>query len=183
MAIEQGRNISLATGALAAAVAVLALVNLNIASSPVDISPLPPASAPAAEDRAAGLDLATPLDGRTPAQFAEITGRPVFNPDRKPVRRQRVADAPDQRLDAGEMRLVGVMRIGDRPKRALIRLANEPTGKWVAEGDEINGWKLRSVNERGVVIESGGRTHELTLQVARRDNGDAGAGEPGRKPR
>ena len=43
-------------------------------------------------------------------------------------------------------------------------MASESTGKWIAEGEQFDGWKLRQVKERSVIVESGGRSHELTLQ-------------------
>lgn len=183
MAMQRERRGTLSAVALGGIVAALALLNGYLATTSVDVSPLPPAPGPANDDRPANLDLATPLDGKALAQFAETVGRPVFSPNRKPVQRPRAPDNQDSPTDTGEMRLVGIIKIGDRPKRALIRIANEPTGKWVAEGEDFNGWKLRKVSERGVVLEAGGRTHELTLQVARRESGEPDAGEPGRKSR
>ena len=60
------------------------------------------------------------------------------------------------------------MKAADQPPRALLRSANEPTGKWIAEGAEFNGWKLRKVNERSVILQSGGRSQELKLATPRR---------------
>ena len=66
------------------------------------------------------------------------------------------------------MRLVGIVRQDGEPSRALIRFANEPAGKWIAEGEEANGWVLRAVNEHSVVLEGGGRFHELQLNLPQR---------------
>ena len=60
------------------------------------------------------------------------------------------------------------MKAANQPPRALLRSANEPNGKWIAEGGEFNGWKLRKVNERSVILQSGGRSQELQLAVPRR---------------
>jgi type II secretory pathway component PulC len=42
----------------------------------------------------------------------------------------------------------------------------------VREGEAFNGWTLRSVKDRSVIIEADGRAHELTLQVVVRRTDD-----------
>ena len=69
--------------------------------------------------------------------------------------------------DPSEMRLVGVMKSGNEPPRALIRFANEQTGRWLAEGEQHNGWRVRKIDTRSVVVEGSGRSHELTITGAR----------------
>jgi hypothetical protein len=68
-------------------------------------------------------------------------------------------------VEPAKLRLVGVMKPDDGPPRALIRYADEPTGRWVAEGSEYHGWTLTKVNEGSVTVEAGGRTEELMLFI------------------
>ena len=84
-----------------------------------------------------------------------------------------------------DLRLVGIVKTGNEPARALIREGDQATGKWISEGDTFNGWKLRSVKDRSVVVEANGRAHELRLQVAvrRTDDQDGGGPDPVAKPR
>lgn len=170
------------TVALAGAVALLALVNWHLTRSPIDTSPMMPQAGPAAEAPKTGVNLSTALDGKPAAQFSETVNRPVFHPNRRPVQRDASrGDEPD--VGPGDMRLVGVMRSPNQPARALIRMANEATGKWIAEGEQINGWKLLEVHARSVVVEAGGRSHELTLSSARREREAPAGPDPTSKAR
>jgi hypothetical protein len=80
-------------------------------------------------------------------------------------RKETAEDGP--RAAVSDLRLIGVMKSAGRPPRALLRSANEPTGKWIAQGTELNGWKLLEVGERSVVLQSGPRSHELKLIAPR----------------
>jgi type II secretory pathway component PulC len=83
-----------------------------------------------------------------------------------------------------DLRLVGIVKTGNAPARALIREGDQSTGKWISEGDTFNGWKLRSVKDRSVVVEANGRTHELMLHVVvRRADEQDGNPDPAAKPR
>ena len=181
MALGQERR-RLVVAVLAGAVAVLALLNWYLAHTSIDISPIAPEADPAAGARKDGFELATVLDRKSAAQFPEMVSRPVFNPNRRPVQRDR-ARADDSGAGPADMRLVGVMKLPDQPARALIRMANEATGKWITEGEQNNGWKLREVSARSVVVEAGGRSHELTLSSARRPRDDSSAPDPRGKAR
>ena len=166
---------------LGLAVAALAWWNWQLIQSPVDITPIAPEAGKVEGPRAPGSALLTPLDKKTVFAFRETVSRPVFVPDRKPVQRDQ---APaKEAAGPGSMRLVGVMKLGDQPGRALIRMASEPTGKWIAEGEQFDGWKLREVLVRSVIVESGGRSHELTLQSVRQPADEARDPETRPQPR
>jgi hypothetical protein len=164
--MRAGHGRRLAVASLAVAAGLLAMLNWQLVQSPVDISPVSPPSDKADAPPVGDGQPATALDGKTADQFRETVARPLFNPSRRPVER---AETPgkEPKVELVELRLVGVMKAAGQPPRALLRLANEPTGKWIAEGTQIDGWKLRKVNERSVVVESGGRSQELTLSSAR----------------
>jgi hypothetical protein len=152
----------LPVAAPAVAAAVLALLNLHLLTTPVDISPIAPPAARADAPPPAGIAPATPLDRKTADELRDTAARPLFNPSRRPVQRKETAqDAP--RAAVSGLRLVGVMKSAGQPPRALLRSANAPTGKWIAEGAELNGWKLLEVGERSVVLQSGPRSYELKL--------------------
>jgi general secretion pathway protein N len=153
--------------ALAGAAVLLAILNLQLLRTPVDVSPIAP---PARETDAPRPDSgrpATALDTRTAEQFQETVGRPLFNPSRRPVPRKEAAEARPN-AGVGDLRLVGVMRAADQPPRALLRSANAANGRWIAEGAEFNGWTLHKVDERSVVLKSGARSQELKLAAPRR---------------
>jgi hypothetical protein len=154
----------LAVAALAGAAGVLAWLDFQLLQSPVDISPVAPPPGKALSRPQQNPPPTTALDKKSPEQFAETVGRPLFNPSRKPVQRTAVA-ARAPKAEPAKLRLVGVMKADDGPPRALIRFADESTGKWIAEGDEYHGWTLTKVNETSVTVEAGGRTQELVLFI------------------
>ena len=162
---------------LAGSIGLLVLLNSYLVLSPIDISPVAPPTAKTAAQRLEVGETATPLDNKMAEQFQETVGRPLFNPSRRPVQREETT-ARDLTVGTGELRLIGVMKSVDQPPRALIRSANEPTGKWIAEGAELNGWKLSKVNARSVIVQAGERSQELTLATARRAPDEP----PGPKP-
>ena len=153
--------------ALAGAVSLLLLVSAYLFRSAVDTSPVAPPQDQADASRPDATDLVTGLDKKTAEQFPETAGRPLFNPNRRPVQRKEITAAEPKAELITEFRLVGVLKLPNRPPRALIRSASERTGKWIAEGAEFDGWKLRKVNDRSVVIKSGKRAQELTLATPR----------------
>ena len=153
--------------ALAVLAVLLALLIVHLLRSPVDISPIVP---PPGKSDVARADIAEPgtaLDKKAAEQFRETVGRPLFNPDRRPVERKETGEAGPN-AEPSDLRLVGVMKAADQPPRALLRSSNAPTGKWIAEGGEFQGWKLRRVDERSVVVQSGARSQELKLDTPRR---------------
>jgi hypothetical protein len=159
------RGTKLAFAALAGAAGVLAWLDYRLLQDPVDISPVAPASGKAIVRSPQSPKPVTALDKKAPEQFPEIVGRPLFNPSRRPVQPAEPAVVRAPKMEPSKLRLVGVMKPDEGPPRALIRYADEPAGRWIAEGGEYRGWTLTKVNENSVIVEAGGRTQELMLFV------------------
>ena len=159
--------------ALLGALAILGLVNWHLYSTQVDISPLAPTARTGEAKEAKDVDLSTPLDDKPLIVFEETLQRPLFNANRKPIERKEAAEAPVAVALATGMQLVGIVKSADAPGRALIRFAGEPMGKWVPEGETVNGWHLAAVKTSSVVLEGNGQTQELKLPLPAR----AAAGE------
>jgi type II secretory pathway component PulC len=171
----------LVVSALAGVIVVMALLNWYLVQNPVDISPVGPSTGKVDLPRPGDSELATALDKKSVSQFQETVNRPLFNPSRKPVQRDKVA-AKDTNAEPSDLRLIGVMKSGDQTPRALIRFANAQTGKWIAEGERFDGWRLRKVNALSVVVEADGRSHELTLSTPRPTRDDSpGPGSGGKR--
>jgi hypothetical protein len=164
---------------LGGAVGALLLLNWYLVQGRVDISPVAAGTGQLEGPQSGAAEPTTALDKKPVTLFREIVIRPLFTPDRKPVTRDR--SQPTDTAGPGDMRLVGVMKLDRQPARALIRMSGEASGKWITEGEQFGGWKLRQVLERSVVIEGNGRSHELTIQAARRQQDDTAA--PGEKSR
>ncbi|MBO0766166.1 MAG: hypothetical protein J2P50_16470 [Hyphomicrobiaceae bacterium] len=152
--------------ALVSVAGLLALLDLQLLQSPVDIAPIAAPILSADAPRPESLEPATPLDKMSAEQFREMVGRPLFNPSRRPVQRNEAA-AGQPKAASSKMRLIGVMKGEDRPPQALIRLGDDPRGKWITEGAELDGWKLSKVNDLSVILEAGGRSRELKLLIPR----------------
>jgi hypothetical protein len=180
------RGTRVAIGLLAGVAGLLAALDFHLLQSSVDIAPVPPA-ARKDEARLPGVpEPVTSLDKKTAEQFRETVDRPLFSPSRTPVQRKQTvaAEEPGAR---SKLRLIGVMRLGDEAPRALMRFGDEPTGKWITEGAEFRGWRLRKVKARSVIVESGPRSQELTLPANvptkgadPKPEGEAAAGGVGR---
>jgi hypothetical protein len=128
----------------------------------MELEPMPPlatGSGALAELPAAPVSSSRPVDHDPLSAFDEMVRRPVFTASRSPF-------APTQSSPnlAGppDIRLTGVA-IDASKKRALLRSPQQPQGRWVEQGQSIDGWQLQSVRDDAVVITSGQQMHELRL--------------------
>jgi hypothetical protein len=64
------------------------------------------------------------------------------------------------------VRLIGIV-IDAGKKRALLRTPEQPRGRWVEEGETIDGWQVRRVLADAAILALGPGTHELRLYPAR----------------
>jgi hypothetical protein len=187
-AVRGGSARTLLLTALMAGIAALSLINWHFYSTAVDLSPLAPEARSADGKQSKDVELATPLDDKPLIVFEETVTRPLFNADRKPIERDKEAAAAPAAaaLNTG-MQLVGIIKSAGTPGRALIRFAGEPIGKWVPEGETVNGWHLASVKTSSVVLEGNGQTQELKLPLpGRATTGEREGGgnpEPPRRKR
>ncbi|HEX2257783.1 MAG TPA: hypothetical protein VHG92_14010 [Afifellaceae bacterium] len=115
--------------------------------------------------------------------LSEILGRPLFSPTRRPPIPEPqpvaeplpaprvvtfVAEEPEppvsQASDLRELRLIGVLR-ADEQRRALVTTPEEPEGIWLAEGQELLGWRIVAIAPNEIEVASGEERHTLSLQV------------------
>ena len=147
---------------LSAVVAALAAINWWILQ-------LDPAPASAGERIVLASTGATPVSLSPPSNesaltdFDEVVRRPVFAATRRPfVQSAPAASQPAPALPPPDIRLIGVT-INAGKKQALLRTAQQPRGRWIGEGESIDGWVLRDVRVDAAVVASGPQTHELRL--------------------
>ena len=158
-------------------VAALGFANWKLAELPIDISPSSP-------DKAAGAQTAEPAAGtedtnpapRPLAELQETVARPLFHPSRRlyvaaaEKAPELVADAAPEVAELAasapsRLMLVGLMRVPGGSQRALIRAEGQAFGTWVSLGEEIDGWRLASVEDNRVTIEKSGGKVELLLHA------------------
>ncbi|PBC08187.1 hypothetical protein [Mesorhizobium sp. WSM3859] len=160
---------------LGLAAAALALTNVLLYETPVDISPTAPSAqrnmreAPAG---APGLPAAADSTG-----FAETFARPLFTPTRRkfvavaerapaPAQvasdstppAQPVASAPPLQAPA----LLGIS-INGASARALLKSAGAETANWYGNGETIDGWTVANVEKDAATLEQGGKSARILL--------------------
>jgi hypothetical protein len=115
-----------------------------------------------AEPPVAPVSSPRPVDHDPLSAFDEMVRRPLFTASRSPFvptqSTPNLAGPPD-------IRLTGVA-IDASKKRALLRSSQQPQGRWVEQGQSIDGWQLQSVRDDAVIITSGQQMHELRLYPA-----------------
>ena len=150
---------------LCAVVAALGLVNWWV----MELEPVPPpavAGSARADAPAAPVSSPRPVDDRPLSDFEEIVRRPLFSASRSPfVPTESTPTLAGPSRRPPDIRLTGVA-IDASKKQALLRTPQQPQGRWVEEGDSIDGWLLRSVRDDAVIVASGQQTHELRLYPA-----------------
>jgi general secretion pathway protein N len=115
---------------------------------------------------------ARPLAERSLSEFGEIVGRPLFTATRRPYVPAdpvpvRAEPAPaEPRRPPPNVRLIGIV-IDAGKKRALLRTPEQPRGRWVEEGETIDGWQVRRVMADAAILALGPGTHELRLYPGR----------------
>lgn len=142
---------------------------------PIDITPVANTDAPrpVAGEIAAKAAPSVPIEALP--NFAETLARPLFAPQRRPD--PPVADKPPEKVpeqvaeaqpaevapSVAGLRLVGMMQTGPSAHRAMIRAGEKGAGSWMAVGDEIEGWRLSSIEKDRVRLEHDGQSAELRL--------------------
>jgi hypothetical protein len=155
---------------LGGAVAALGLTNWWVLT--LEPGGSPAAGASPASFTASMPTAARPREERPLSDFAEIVGRPLFAATRRPY---VPAEAPAARAEPApaepsrpppNVRLIGIV-IDAGKRRALLRTPEQPRGRWVEEGETIEGWQVRQVQADAAILAFGTGTHELRLYPAR----------------
>jgi hypothetical protein len=160
------------SGALPAAVAGvgLALLNWHLLVMPIDTAPIVP---PVPDNMVTASSFSAPANGEaavSAAAFPATLARPLFRSDRRPAEaaKQQTAQARPSRqqmqarLPDG-LTLVGIVKEGAEPGRALIRSAASDTGHWVEVGYVLDGWRLSRIEAGSILFETEGRKQTLSL--------------------
>jgi len=135
--------------------ACAAIVYGEITAEPTSpIAAIAPAAAPALPVPAAE----EPAFAVPPLQtYAEVTERPLFSPSRRPAAVTQQVAGP-----ASSLALVGVVISGDG-RVALIRQGKAPALARVREGQQVEGWTVRSIAPDRVVVRNGTSEAQLKL--------------------
>ncbi|MEP1471520.1 MAG: hypothetical protein ABJK25_11140 [Halieaceae bacterium] len=98
----------------------------------------------------------------------EITSRPLFFPSRRPLSAEPppapvVKESGAQKSELDKVKLLGVFGGGES---AGVILLVEGKKQRILIGEEVKGWKLKSVDLNQVQFSSGGKLETLVLQYS-----------------
>ena len=160
---------ALTTVILAAAVIALGAVNLELAFGSVDTAPIA-APPPIASFGTSGESAVRSDTRKSLAEYRATLERPLFVKERRPPRAseptpvEKPAETADEPANPVNLRLTGILDAASGGRRALIVSPDEPFGKWLIEGAEIDGWRLVSIERRSVQITGGGKLKQLDMR-------------------
>ncbi|MDX2156901.1 MAG: hypothetical protein SFW09_10370 [Hyphomicrobiaceae bacterium] len=155
---------------LVIAVGALAALDWLLITTPVDISPIEPSGTAAPPSARNDSPRRLMLDDTTTANFPDTSARPLFWPERRPVRPVGIASEPAAATTPPapiELRVAGIHVDGKGRRRALIVAPGQPLEQWIDEGGEVDGWTLTRISRDAILLEAGGRSEELRLPSAR----------------
>ncbi len=161
------------TSLLLSLIAGLAWLNWTIGQLHIDISPLATETPPQAHSGAhVDVELAEAVS-LSLADFKETVQRPLFLESRRPFTPQPgappVTEATSEAAatpilqSASNLQVFGVIYSEGGKRKALLREAQAKTGLWLDPGNMIDGWRIRTIEDRQVVVERDGTTEVLTL--------------------
>lgn len=146
------------------------------------------APAPARGQDAAAEPPLNPLRALKPSDLGAFREKPLFTPSRQPPRApQRLPDVPSSApvvvAAPPRVRLTGIIQGAPAPAAILWRSEASPTAT-VRLGDEVDGWRVASIDALSILLRSGTREQEYKLFSP--SAGPAGAAEaaptPARQP-
>jgi hypothetical protein len=114
------------------------------------------------------------------AAYPETLKRPLIEPTRRPALpktpevarpREGLPPTPPPRVatpppPVDGLKLLGIVKSGREPFRALVRAREGDAGQWVVEGGALGAWRVISIGDSRVVLEAQGHRVELAMFAA-----------------
>ena len=97
------------------------------------------------------------------SDFREIVERPVFSPLRRPSAAGSTTPVPMAQADIGFLKLEGTVISGQK-KTALFKDLRSQELLRVRQGDELWGWKIRSISMDRVILRKGNDQRKFVLR-------------------
>lgn len=160
--------------AIAAVAAALALVNVALYDTPVDITPVASGKGHDGGPASAAGSLQFPEAG----DFSETFQRPLFTPTRRKFVPPPVAPPPPVEVAVAPVEqaptppppevpvvapsLLGISIHGGAAK-ALLRVAGSETALWYGSGDTVDGWTVSAIDKDQAVLERDGKVARVPL--------------------
>ena len=158
--------------ALALVAGALGYLNWVLWSRPIDISAIVSEATTQPETAKSDLASTSLAHPQPPGDLSQTTARPLFSANRRPPDPKNVEVAQAVPVSARpvtppeQFQLMGIISAGQEPKKALIRLNNDPQGTWLPVGDALQGWRIQSITDDMAIIETEGRQYELHMYFA-----------------
>jgi hypothetical protein len=131
-------------------------------------APIPPFDVPRSIEvyRPASITFEDIANAPSAASFGDIDAHPVFSASRAPIASHDVAHGGASSAFPTDVALIGVIIEGDT-RLALVKTANEPFARSVAQGGAIEGWTVSEVDADKIVLSSGATKQEILLAANR----------------
>jgi len=105
--------------------------------------------------------------------YENIINRPLFNDDRKPyvyvapVAEQKPVKTKERPMPTKPQQQLSLTAVVITPEKslAILQAGNNKTLQRVRLGETIDGWTLTEIQDQSVVLEQGGQTQTLELEV------------------
>jgi hypothetical protein len=107
------------------------------------------------------------LPQKPPGADVETLSRPIFSKNRKPFAKEKKNASDNQAALAPVapppgLSLSGVTKYRNKPMAFMVSVTT-PKGKWLAVGDQIDGWSVTQVQNMEITLASGDHSIRLTL--------------------
>ncbi len=164
----------LVAGGAAGALATLVWQLLTV---PVDVSPLQSVGSTTTPWKIAAGDDTEPTTSGTIGDYPQTSRRPLFFADRRPPQPKKepvakVTHKPKpvqkpkpvvvKKLPDG-IKLIGIVKGDKNSRRALVRLSKSDTGKWIEEGQVLDGWRIVKIDRLSITLATSRQREKLSL--------------------
>ena len=105
--------------------------------------------------------------------YENIINRPLFNDDRKPyvyaapVAEQKPVKTKERPMPTKPQQQLSLTAVVITPEKslAILQAGNSKTLQRIKLGEMIDGWTLTEIQDQSIVLEQGGQTQTLELEV------------------
>jgi hypothetical protein len=109
-------------------------------------------------------DPAPPPPAESAAVVAAVAARPLFRQDRQPFREDAAGVGRNYDAELSRLSMIGVLTFGDEMKGVVVTKGSPRPERWeVKKGDMLPGFKVKEVQNDGLVVTADGREFLLPL--------------------
>ena len=155
----------------------LVMLIWQLLTVPLDVSPLHQASSTATPWTVTEGGKETKMARETIGDYPQTSRRPLFFADRRPpqLKKKTVAKVTPKPKPAPKpkpivlkklpdgIKLIGIVKGEKNNHRALVRLKSSDTGKWIEEGQDLDGWRIVKIDRLSLTLATSRQRKKLSL--------------------